>query len=293
MFLLSLSMPLLAEASFPIKVWWGRGGYPCPHNGICHIGVPDPGPSCPLVDMFVSVQDDNHLLLYFPNPPQQADRRDISFSIGIAWPIPHPEVYGYKSMALAPGSYNFNWKTNQVVVNFRGERDNNTLFSNLDNSVASYQCCTGITISGSRIFNAVSNTVADQFQPIRSGAVSQIDVAVGYVSGANSFYVGLYTDGNGMPGTLLGQWSNLSSGTSFGNCCGLVSITGISGISLTAGESYFLVVGPTDPASTTYEQWNLNVAGSTGVQLYSHDGGNSWSSSGQQMLGGFDVTGGN
>ena len=138
---------------------------------------------------------------------------------------------------------------------------------------------------------ASSSTSANQFTAAATGTVSEIDVAVAYVSGVNSFYAALYTDQKGQPGTQLGRWDNLPSSQNFNNCCGLVSITGISGLSLSAGQSYFLVLGPEDVNSTTVAQWNLNTTGAIGLDLFSLDGGQTWNKRAQQTLGGFQVLG--
>jgi hypothetical protein len=151
-----------------------------------------------------------------------------------------------------------------------------------------YQCCNGWQVSGSGAEGG-SFTAANKFQVITSGSVSQIDVAVGYVSGDNSFFVALYTDNGGQPGSELAVFTNLSSSTNFGDCCGLVTISGISGLTLNAGTNYWMVIGPTDPSSTTWEEWNWNNLGVNGLDLYSTDGGLTWNSRGQQTLGAFDI----
>ena len=122
--------------------------------------------------------------------------------------------------------------------------------------------------------------------------------SVGYDSGVNTFFAALYTANGNLPGTLIAQWNNLSSSTTFGQCCGLVTITGISGVELTVGTSYFLVLGPMKLNSTTSETWNLNSTGATGLVLYANNGcqngsgnGCSWNSKGTQTLGAFDVLG--
>jgi len=115
-----------------------------------------------------------------------------------------------------------------------------TLYSNLGTGSDIYNCCSGWTVSGTGTLGT-SFTAANEFTAMATGSISQIDIAVGYVTGDNSFYAALYTvGGDGNPGTQLGRWDDLSATQPFGGCCGLVSITGISGISLTAGESYFL-----------------------------------------------------
>ncbi len=174
-----------------------------------------------------------------------------------------------------------------------------TFYSNLGPSGNVYNCCTGWTMGGSGTLGQYYYD-ANQFTSGASGSISQIDIGIGYVTGTNSFFASLWTDnGSGLPGTELGQWNNLSSNQNFGGCCGLVTITGISGISLTAGQNYFLVIGPTSNSSTTWEAWNLNTPGDTGLLLQTSSGcteggggaGCSWSSFSGSTLGAFDVLG--
>ena len=165
-----------------------------------------------------------------------------------------------------------------------------TLYSNLGTGSDVYNCCSGWTVSGTGTLGT-SFTAANEFTAMASGNISQIDIAVGYVTGDNSFYAALYTVGNdGNPGSQLGRWDDLSASQNFGGCCGLVSITGISGVSLTAGESYFLVLGPEDINSTTWEAWNYSNS-ATGLDLYSTDGGQTWNSNGITSQGAFDILG--
>ena len=170
--------------------------------------------------------------------------------------------------------------------------DSTTLFSDLAPSGDLYQCCSGgWTVSGVGTIGT-SYTAANQFTAMASGSISQIDIGISYVDGVNSFYAALFTDNGGLPGNELGRWDNLSSNQTLGGCCGLVTITGISGIELTAGETYFLVLGPTDVNDTSFLVWNLNNQGASGLDLYSTDGGATWGSNGTQTIGAFDIIGG-
>jgi hypothetical protein len=166
-----------------------------------------------------------------------------------------------------------------------------TFYSNLGAPGDLYDSGEGWTISGT--FGGGEQSIATAFTSLASGSISEIDLGVGYSLGANSFYAALYTDNNGALGTELGQWNNLSSNQPFGGCCGLVSITGITGITLTAGEQYFLVLGPTDPNGNTSEAWYYNNTGAQDTQLSSHDGGATWTNNGAATMGAFDVLGGN
>ncbi len=154
-----------------------------------------------------------------------------------------------------------------------------------------YQSGTGWTVSGTGTIGT-SFTAANLFTSLASGSVSQIDLAVGYAGGTNAFYAAIYTDNNGLPGTELWNQQNLSSSQDFGGCCGLVTITGITGLSLTAGQEYFVVLGPESLNSSAFEVFNWNNQGVNGLDLYSTNGGESWNSNGTgNPIGAFDILG--
>ncbi len=168
-----------------------------------------------------------------------------------------------------------------------------TLFNDFGSGF-SYQAGTGWTVSGSGIVGT-SFTAANLFTVGGSGdfSVTSFDLGVGYVTGDNSFYASIWTDNGGLPGTEVAGafWGNLSSSQAFGGCCGVVSVSGIGGVTLTGGESYFMILGPMSLSSTTWEAWNLNDQNVNGLDLYSTDGGSSWNSNGTQPLGAFDIQG--
>ncbi len=165
-----------------------------------------------------------------------------------------------------------------------------TLFSNLGPPGDLYYCCEGWTISGTGTLG-FSQSIAEQFQVTTSGNVSQIDAGVGWVTGTNAFNVILAADNNGQPGTALGSWSNLSSPQAFGGCCGLITISGISGIHLTTGTNYWLIVEPTSLGSTLWGAWNFSNS-AFGQLDYSTDVGQSWLNGGFTNQSAFDILGG-
>ena len=168
-----------------------------------------------------------------------------------------------------------------------------TLFSDLGTGNNVYNCCTGWTVSGTGTVGT-SFTAANLFNSGIGGSVSQIDLGVGYVAGTNAFYASIWTDNGGTPGAQVAgaRWDNLSSSVTFGNCCGLITISGISGVILNASTNYFMILGPETINATTWEAWNQNSTGVNGLDLFSTDGGVTWNSNGSQALGAFDVIGG-
>lgn len=166
------------------------------------------------------------------------------------------------------------------------------LYNNLGPAGNVYQPSLGWTVSGTAGTGGTSFTQANEFTAMASGSISEIDIGIGWVlHPGDSFYAALFTDNGGLPGTQLGMWNNLTSNQEFGGCCGLVSITGISGISLTAGQNYFLVLGPTDFNEDGWLAWNLSN-NATGLDLFSTDNGQTWNSNGVVGQGAFDIIGG-
>ncbi len=172
-----------------------------------------------------------------------------------------------------------------------------TFYSNLGPTGNVYDCCEGWTMGGTGTLGTYYYD-GGNFTAGSTGAVTQIDIGVGYVTGTNSMFAALYTSSNNLPGTLLGQWNNLTVSQTFGGCCGLLSITGITGIDLTAGQSYFLVMGPMTTGSTLWDAWNLNTTGATDTLLQASSGcaegsasGCNWSSFAGSTAGAFDVIG--
>ncbi len=166
-----------------------------------------------------------------------------------------------------------------------------TLYSNLGTGSSVYNCCTGWAITGTGSIGT-SFTTANEFQVAASGSVSEIDFAVGYVAGfENSFYLDIDADNSGQPGSVLASFNNLSSSTQFGTCCGLVSVTGVSGLNLSTGVNYWLVLGPTSSSDSTYDAFNWSNS-ATGTEDYSTDGGKTWLTNGVTNQGAFQILGG-
>jgi PEP-CTERM motif len=166
-----------------------------------------------------------------------------------------------------------------------------TLYSNFGSGGSVYNCCSGWTVSGTG-YIGTSFTSANEFQVTTGGSVGEIDVAVGLVVGPDSFYLDIDADNGGKPGAVLASFSNLNSnGNNFGSCCAFTSITGISGLSLSTGTNYWMVLGPSSTTAQTWEAWNFSNS-ATGTDEYSTDGGNTWVSNGNQPQGAFQILGG-
>jgi hypothetical protein len=121
--------------------------------------------------------------------------------------------------------------------------------------------------------------------------VTGIDLAVANSSGLNTFYASIWTvSAGGDPGVQLANayWS-LSTSTSAGTCCGLVSVSGITGVTLIGGHEYFMVLGPLSGSDNSFNVWDWSNQVGSGTILVSANGGSTWTGDGPG-LGAFDVT---
>jgi hypothetical protein len=162
-----------------------------------------------------------------------------------------------------------------------------TVYSNLD-SGGSYNCCIAWTVSGISSGAGQFWDPAMQFVASVSADVTQFDLALSYSATSLGPNVGptikLFEDNGGVPGTQLGAWSAPNNLPTFGSTSNvLATISGITGIHLNAGSSYFLQAVPGN--DTTWGGWNENATGATGIVWRSVVGGV------QQTLGAFDVIG--
>jgi hypothetical protein len=183
-----------------------------------------------------------------------------------------------------------------VVMNTCTHADT-TLFSDLG-SGGSYQQNSYYQVFGSNFFkNSGSQAWADLFTVAGSGTdtVSEIDVAAGPAQGGptSTFYASIWTDESGAPGTqVAGAYWTFSNTTAPG---ALVSITGISGVSLIGAADYFMVLGPLNPTEDGLLGWYGNNQGYFGDLQSSSSGGATWHDIGSPGLpfssGAFDVLG--
>jgi len=111
-----------------------------------------------------------------------------------------------------------------------------------------------------------------------SEAISQIDLgAYNPYPGTfptMTFTASIWSDNSGVPGTELpGASWNFTNDAAAG---ALVSITGISDVSLTGGDQYFMVLAPLNLADDSYVGWFINSQGSSNTVLIGENGGAFW-----------------
>jgi hypothetical protein len=134
-----------------------------------------------------------------------------------------------------------------------------------------YWCCEGWTISGTASALAFYAADAMPFTPSVDATVTHIGVGVGYVEGTNEITVSLNADSSGLPGAVLGSF-NVSNLPSFGSCC-VTEVESMTGVPVTAGTQYWVVVAPTSMSSTLFGAWNDNDTNET-AQPFAYENSN-------------------
>jgi hypothetical protein len=165
------------------------------------------------------------------------------------------------------------------------------LFSDLGPG-GSYDNTGGFVLQGAGnccSFPGSTYSYADRFTVAGSGseAVSQIDLGVTNLLPSafpvcadpttclNTFFASIWTDVSGSPGSQVpGAYWSLTSEPHGSSA--LVSVTGISGVTLIGGQQYFMIVGPLSPTDNSLNTWDTNNQGVFGGAQYSTDGGVTW-----------------
>jgi hypothetical protein len=133
-----------------------------------------------------------------------------------------------------------------------------TIFSDMPATDSNGLWC----VDGASVYCGVYATLAPAALFVSQGnySITQIDLALefeGLSLNSNRVTVSVFTDAAGAPGTLLGAWTTSVLTTSDDNLFP-TTISGIGGVTLMAGASYFLQVSPVD--ATTDVGWSQNSA---------------------------------
>lgn len=105
--------------------------------------------------------------------------------------------------------------------------------------------------------NMATQMVAVSFKPGQNGALQQIHVPIGFRNGANAFQAWITTDVGGSPGTALETFPLSNLRMQAFPTRSAVHIFSTAHPSLTAGTTYWLVIGPT--AATAVGSWNYSL----------------------------------
>lgn len=133
-----------------------------------------------------------------------------------------------------------------------------TIFSNLATKYPKgvYWCCTGYNVMGPNSGEG-EQWMAAAFTPAANHTVTKIEVGVGWSQqGTNGVVLSLNQDNNGVPGKALKTW-NASGLPRFGTCCTLVVKSDSSGIPVSGGQQYWIVLRTNSNEMDTVDAWNV------------------------------------
>lgn len=141
-----------------------------------------------------------------------------------------------------------------TIFNDFGSGDSSQLQSYcVDGAVPALICSSGLS-AGNPLAPAALFTSPGDYD------LTQLDLGLNYNgTGTNSAVISLFTDAGGAPGALLDSWDVSDQPA---NSPPVTTMSGITGIVLNSGDSYFLEVSP--GASDTQDNWNFNDTGATG-----------------------------
>ena len=170
-----------------------------------------------------------------------------------------------------------------LAVAFPATSQAGTIFSSFGPS-DSFDTTSGYELTGSGVAPLAppSDSYGGIFTASGGGAVTGVDLALHYVTGTASLRLSFWSDVGGLPGTQIGGvFSVIPPSTP-----GVVAVTGITGVDLTAGQSYVLEL--TAGGADTISFWFANNQGLFGLV---DNNGSGWNDHvGASPLPAFDVT---
>ena len=148
-------------------------------------------------------------------------------------------------------------------------------------------CCSGWTIGGSGSLVGLVED-AQLFTSASGGTVNDIAIDIGYAAGDNMAFVGIYTDVNNMPGSLIaGSITGTLVAATFGSPCPNpceLNVQGTGGTLAINGQYFVVILADT----STWDAWNQNSNGYTGT--LEQNTGSGWNAFGGQTLGGMCIS---
>jgi len=120
-------------------------------------------------------------------------------------------------------------------------------------------CCYTYYITGlTNLLNVVPEYwQAVPFTPAANLTVKEVEASVVWAEGTNAVVLSLNGDSNGLPGKAIHTWSvkNLAI---IGSCCQLATGKSQTGIAVTKGTQYWLVVRTNSNDTNVFAAWALN-----------------------------------
>lgn len=167
-----------------------------------------------------------------------------------------------------------------------------TLFTDLPTTGTLYES-ESFGVAGSGATGSTSFSRASSFVVSGTGdfLVSQIDLGILTQSGPDTFTASIWTDDSNQPGVELDSWNMTTPGDVSDCCSALATESGITGLTLTGGSTYYMVTEPEGLTDDSFNQWSANNQGVADDLLTSTDGGTTWTDNGSKTQPAFDVLG--
>jgi hypothetical protein len=137
------------------------------------------------------------------------------------------------------------------------------IFSNFSHDkLAVYFSIWGNTIAQGPPNFPFQTWVAEAFTPAANATVTKIETSAGRQgSGSSGFEISLYSDAGGIPGSVL-QTSHVANLPQYGECCDVSTANFATGVPVTAGTQYWVVVSTTSQDPDIYA-WAFNSTNMT------------------------------
>jgi hypothetical protein len=109
----------------------------------------------------------------------------------------------------------------------------------------------------------------------------------------NTFDVSIYSSNGSGPGTPVpgATWDSLSTNVVQSECCSLVTVSGITGVELTGGDNYYLVLSPVSLSDGSFNVLAYSTTGANQDYQYSNNGGSTWNDTAVELGGAFEIDG--
>ena len=170
---------------------------------------------------------------------------------------------------------------NAPVWDTMAHNDNGTGLVTIFSSLASkypkgiYWCCTGYNVMGSNS-GVGEQWMGGAFTPGVDHTLTRIEVAVGYSGqGPSGVVISINDDNGGIPGKTLKKWS-VSGLPVFGTCCTVVVKTDKTGIALSGGKQYWVVLSTNSQETDTVDGWNVSDADQVDQANFASYDGSVW-----------------
>jgi len=127
-------------------------------------------------------------------------------------------------------------------------------------------CCYGDYITGltNELGVVPEYWQAVPFTPAANMTVKEIDASVVWDEGTNAVVLSLNSDSSGLPGKAIHSW-NVKNLAIIGSCCQLATGKSKTGIAVTKGTQYWVVVSTNANDSNIFAAWEVN---STDMRLH-------------------------